>query len=251
MTDPTDPSRDFDVKAAADRRGYSRTALARLVLAHECAELADLAAAHVATVSDSAGRPGEMVGEALQLVSMAQDVLTKAVVYERQKGTSWHQIGEQLGVKRQGAHERYREAEEDWKLALVEPLEPARPADINGRITPREVRLHHAAYNPTKTAHALDRWVREQVHHYRNTEHPVSGHLRPLSTIEEMGQILDAINLLHRTHAGPAERAEVMEWKADLLDRIAAEDGKPEAVQQAAEARAYAAQLRAEAEVTP
>lgn len=68
-----------------------------------------------------------------------------------------------------------------------------------------------------------------------------------------MAQVLYAINHVHRNGADPVERASVIERKASLLERIATEECKPEAAQQAAEARAYAAQLRAavEAWATP
>ncbi|MFG3229389.1 hypothetical protein ACGF07_32030 [Kitasatospora sp. NPDC048194] len=240
-----------DTDPGTDRYAYSRTALARLALSHELAGLADRAAAGVPTVNDAFTNPGESVGDALHLVELAQEVLARAVVYERQRGASWEKIGEQLDVARQSAHERYREAEEEWGQALVEPLYPAEP----GRRV-RGLRLHEAAYEPTKAGRRLDQWAREHVDQWasahgkqhRDDEHPVTGRLPHLTTAEEMVQVMDAINLLHRTHAGPAKRAEVMERKAALLDRIAVEDGKPEAAQQAAEARAYAAQLRAEAE---
>ncbi|MGW4123046.1 hypothetical protein [Nocardia sp. NPDC004711] len=38
----------------------------------------------------------------------------------------------------------------------------------------------------------------------------------------------------------------MLDRKANLLDRIAAEEGRPEAAQQAAEARALATELRAQ-----
>ncbi|SCE46555.1 hypothetical protein GA0115236_161528 [Streptomyces sp. IgraMP-1] len=44
----------------------------------------------------------------------------------------------------------------------------------------------------------------------------------------------------------PAARLRLTELKAALLDRIAVEEGRPEATVQAEEARALAAQLRAE-----
>jgi hypothetical protein len=63
-------------------------------------------------------------------------------------------------------------------------------------------------------------------------------------------QVLDAINHLHDSNAGPSECAAVIERRAALLERIAVEDRRPEAAEQTAEARARAAQYRAEAEGT-
>jgi hypothetical protein len=237
----TDAARD----PSNDRYAYSRTALARLALSAELRELADRAAAGVPTTNDMWARPGEVVGDALDLVHQAQEVLARAVIYERQKHTSWEAIGEQLDMKKQSAHERYKEAVAEWQLALQEPLYPAPPgAAVRGR------RLHEAAYEPTTAGQNLDAWVREHMPTHRETDHPVTGHLPALTTAEEMVQVLDALNHLYRDMHSPPDpgaRADLTERKAALLDRIATEEGRPEAAQQAEEARALAAQLRAEA----
>ncbi|WP_186779884.1 hypothetical protein [Streptomyces salinarius] len=237
MTDARDPD--------TDRYAYSRTALARLALSAELRELADRAAAGVPTTHDMWAQPGEMVGTALDLVHQAQEVLARAVVYERQKHTSWEAIGEQLDVKKQSAHERYKETVTEWQLALQEPHYPAPPgASVRG------LRLHEAAYTPTTVGQALDAWAREHLPAHRETDHPVTGHLPALSTAEEMVQVLDALKHLYRDMYAPPDplaRARLTERKAALLDRIAAEEGRAEAAQQAEEARALAVQLRAEA----
>ncbi|MFI9824586.1 hypothetical protein ACIHFC_29655 [Streptomyces sp. NPDC052013] len=224
-----------------DRYAYSRAALARLVLSFEQKQLAVQAAAGVPT-DDAYATPGSLVTEAQQLVQLAREVLTRSVIYERTKGTSWEEIGEALGITRQSAHERFKAAWDEWELSLVEPFEKDEDWPIPS------MRIHEAAYEPTRTGRQLDQWVRETLPAYRNQEHPVSGHLRPLSTVEEMNQVLAAISHLHSSGAGPAERAAVYERKATLLDRIAVEDSQPAAAEQAAEARARAVQLRAEAE---
>ncbi|SEE59949.1 hypothetical protein [Streptomyces sp. TLI_105] len=227
--------------ASTDRYAYSRRALSRLVLSHEQRDLAERAAAGVPT-DDAFVRGGEMVEEAQTLVELAQGVLRWAVIHERQKGTSWEEIGERLGgITRQSAHERYKEAVEEWQLSLVEPFYPAPDGGY------RALRIHEAAYQPTQTGRQLDEWARAHLPGYRDDPHPVSGHLSPLSTAEEMVQVLDAIEHLQPT-TGPAERAAVYERKASLLERIAAEDGNPKAAEQAAEVRARIAQLRAQAD---
>ncbi|KUL73911.1 MULTISPECIES: hypothetical protein [unclassified Streptomyces] len=234
---------------ANERYAYSRTALARLALSDELRELADRAAAGVPTTNDMWAQPGEVVGDALDLVHQAQEALVRAVIYERQKHTSWEAIGEQLNMKRQSAHEKYRDAVAEWQLALQEPHYPAPSgAPVRG------LRLHEAAYAPTTAGARLDAWVHEHIPAQRETEHPVTGHLPALSTAEEMVQVLDALNHLYgdsRTPPDPKARARVIERKAALLDRIAVEQGRPEAAQQAEEARALAAQLHAEAAQAP
>lgn len=224
-----------------DRFAYSRTALARLVLSFEQQDLADRAAAGVPT-NDAFLHQGEMVEECLALVEQAQEVLRRAVIWERQKGTSWEEIGERLGgISRQAAHERYKADVDEWQQSLVEPYGPER----GGYRTPR---LHEAALEPTRTGQQLDEWAREHVRSARDDEHPVTGHLPTLSIPEEMVQVLDAIKHLTDIKATPAERAAVYDRKAALLERIAAEDGNPEAAEQAADVRVRAARLRDEAD---
>ncbi|PBC72368.1 hypothetical protein BX261_7304 [Streptomyces sp. 2321.6] len=240
----TDAEHDPD----SERYAYSRTALARLALSSELRDLADSAAAGVPTTHDMWSRPGEAVGDAVDLVRQAQEVLARAVIYERQKHTSWEAIGEQLDMKKQSAHERYKDLIEEWKLALQEPFHPA-PSDaaVRGR------RLHDAAYAPTTAGRDLDQWVREHIPAHHETDHPVTGHLPALTTAEEMVQVLDALNHLYsdmHTPPDPADRARLTERKAALLDRIAIEEDRPEAAVQAEEARALAAQLRADIDGT-
>ncbi|MFC7872034.1 hypothetical protein ACFUS2_12910 [[Kitasatospora] papulosa] len=237
----TDVEHDPD----SERYAYSRTALARLALSAELRELADRAIAGVPTTNDMWARPGEAVGTALDLLHQAQEVLARAVVYERQKHTSWEAIGEQLDVTKQSAHVRFKEAVAEWQLSLQEPHYSASPG---ARV--RSLRLHEAAYAPTSAGKNLDAWVREHIPAHRETDHPVTGHLPALSTAEEMVQVLDTLNHLYvdtRTPPDPSARIRLVERKAALLDRIAAEEGRPEAAQQAEEARALAAQLRNDA----
>ncbi|MFB7649443.1 hypothetical protein ACFC0S_15700 [Streptomyces sp. NPDC056084] len=238
----TDVEHDPDT----ERYAYSPKALARLVLSYELRELADRAAASVPTGSDEYGEPGEEVADAFALVHQAQEVLLRAVIYERAKHTSWAAIAEQLDMKKQSAHERYREAEQEWKDALHEPFNPIPPG---ARFPYEYLRLHEAAYAPLKAGRDLDEWAQERG----KGEHAVTGGLPTLSLLDEMGQLLDSLSHLYRDmhkRPDPIARLRLTERKAALLDRIAIEEGRPEAAAQAEEARALAAQLRAEIEGT-
>jgi hypothetical protein len=95
--------------------------LARLALSEAARDLSDEARALVPTTSDDHARPGEFIEAAQQLVGAAQEVLERAVVYERQQGRSWEVVGEALGIARQSAHERFAEAEERWHDGLDRP----------------------------------------------------------------------------------------------------------------------------------
>ncbi|MFE2962008.1 hypothetical protein [Nocardia tengchongensis] len=224
-----------------DRYSYSTQALARLVLSELMSEVADHAASLVPTIGDDDDRAGEMVEAARGLLSMAQEALVRAVLYERSRHTSWEEIGEVLEITRQSAHARFREDEREWKEALQEPFyEPT------GRI--RNLRLPEAAYQPTTTGQRLDKWAAK---HCDEDERSVTSGLPELSVLEEMNQVLAALNHLYidREMFSPIDQdkqARLLDRKAALLDRIATEEGRPEAAGQAAEARARAAELRAQ-----
>ncbi|MFF4542217.1 hypothetical protein [Streptomyces aureus] len=240
MSDDANPG-----QPAPDRYAYSRQALSRLVLSYEQRDLAERAAAGVPT-DDAYAAPGELVEGAQTLVELAQGALRWAVVHERQKGTSWEEIGVRLGgITRQAAHERYRDAVEEWQRSLVQPYEQGTTASPYAAPV-----LHEAALTPTATGARLDEWARAHVASARSQEHPVSGPLPPLTTVEEMNQVLAAIQHLTSHDADPAERAAVYERKANLLDRIAIEDGRPDAAELAADARARAVVLRTQGDAS-
>lgn len=100
---------------------WPRRALARLALGHAAAELAEHSTGMVLTVSDLWGRPNEYVAQAAQLVAAAREVLDRAVIYARERGASWADIGESLDVSRQAAHERYAPALAKWESGLDKP----------------------------------------------------------------------------------------------------------------------------------
>jgi hypothetical protein len=219
-----------------DHLSYSRTALARIALSWELMELANQAAAKVPTTHDMWLRPGEAVSDALMLVSDAQEVLARAVVFERERGTSWEEIGARLdGITRQSAHARYKERIEDWQLGLVEPIAPGEHGRTGWQ------RLPEPAFRPTQALADLDKWAAERG----EGEHAVSGHLPHLTTAAELVNLLDAIAHAAKGPRDNAAQVRLLLRKAALLDRIAAEDGDPEKAELAAAARAKAAELQA------
>lgn len=223
-----------------DRLSYSTTGLARLVLSDELRDLAAHAANLISTEGDDGWHPGEVVEAAARLVDQAQSVLTRAVIYERERHSSWDRIGEVFDISRQSAHARYSDDVTEWKEALHEPF-----YEQTGRI--RNLRLPDAAFRPSEIGQRLDSWVRD--HGFDGGDHPVTGGLPELSVTAELGQVLEAINHLYRNpfdKIDQGKRARMLDRKASLLDRIATEEDRPEAVQMAAEARALAAELRTE-----
>ncbi|MEU0819234.1 hypothetical protein [Streptomyces mirabilis] len=81
----------------ADRARFTRQALARLVLCDHAVDVADGAAGLVATENDPDTGPGGRVSQAFQLVELAERALVSAVIYERERGSSWAEIARYLG----------------------------------------------------------------------------------------------------------------------------------------------------------
>ncbi|PPI89057.1 hypothetical protein [Nocardia nova] len=230
--------------AEDDRYAYSRAALARLALSDARRDLADRSASGVPTDTDP-WSPGEHVRAARELVHLAEEVLTRAVVYERSRGTSWEAIGSELDITRQSAHTRFRDDEARWQRALLEPVKSI----AGGKL--RSLELPEAAYRPTAAGQQLDHWARIHCPEFGDVPAPVTGNLAPLSTIEEMNQVLAAMQHLYAdpsTPPDPAERLRLAERKAALLERIAVEEGSAQAHETAAGARALVAELRSELE---
>ncbi|WP_406168758.1 hypothetical protein [Streptomyces sp. NBC_00996] len=90
-----------------DRRAYTREALARLVLSEAARGVAGSARELVVTRHDTYCGPGGRAGEAAQLVESAEWTLAWAVVYERERGSSWEEIAGYLGIAADEAEKRF------------------------------------------------------------------------------------------------------------------------------------------------
>ncbi|WP_327428592.1 hypothetical protein [Streptomyces sp. NBC_01236] len=153
-----------------DRRAYSREALARLVLSQAAYGLAGSAGELVITRHDAFCGPGGRVSEAAELVASAEWTLVRAVVYERERGSSWEEIAGYLGVDEGEAEERFGPELARWASAFEVPYR----LDETGR--KRIPRLPTAAYDPDTACRRLDLWA-----HLRSTirdRHAVSAGLR-------------------------------------------------------------------------
>ncbi|MFG3204888.1 hypothetical protein [Streptomyces sp. NPDC048192] len=135
------------------RGTYTREALARLVLSSAAHGLADTARELVPTRHDAYAGPGGRVSEARTLVGPAEELLTRAVVYERERGASWADIARYLGVDAREAKERYAPELARWQEAFEAPYRP----DETGR--KRIPQLPVAAYDPDRAVSRLDGWA--------------------------------------------------------------------------------------------
>ena len=181
-----------------NRISYGRAARLRVVLAELAADISDYSSGIVSTYADGDARGGEYAEMANRVAGNARELLTLAVAYERQRGTSWEVIGETLGTTRQSAHERYAAAVKQLDEALTESW-------LLGD-DPRFPGLPAGASDPADTAGLLDRWV---ISHLAETDalahkpaddpdrvHPVSGHLKPLDTLEHSSLAMSGAELI-------------------------------------------------------
>jgi hypothetical protein len=158
------------------------------------------------------------------------------VILEREKSTSWEDIGAALDVTKQAAHERFARPIERWRAALAEPWAPS------GSLL--SLQLPAGAEDPAMWAQRLDEWVsrHREVTDADPGEHPVSGNLRKASLVEQVGTALAEVRALQeRERAGEATVSQRRAWfrrKAELFDRLAeAEPREPAYAEAAANAR--------------
>ena len=154
----------------ADRARFTRQALARLVLCDHAADVADGAAGLVATENDPDTGPGGRVSQAFQLIALAERALASAVIYERERGSSWTEIAQYLGIGPAEAEERFASDLDDWNTAFEVPYR----LDDTGR--KRIPQLPTAAYDPARACDRLDTWAGNRPI-LVNDDHPVSSGL--------------------------------------------------------------------------
>jgi hypothetical protein len=219
--------------------------LARLMLSDAYRETAEYALGGIFPGADSHANPGEFVGQALRTLRNAEEVLRWAVVYERERGTSWDEIGEALGpITRQSAHRRFADQVEQWRAPLEEP-ETVR---LNG--TAQDSRIPYPASKPEETAEHLDGWLRERTvasNAWAGRERPVSDCLDRHTTASALviSSKYTARLLRDQMVPDPQQLADAADLHADLLERLVREGDAPEeAAEWIARDRARAQALR-------
>ncbi|WP_331721154.1 hypothetical protein [Streptomyces sp. NBC_00454] len=153
-----------------DRAQFSRSSLARLVLCDRAVGLAETAGNLAVTRYDVHTAAGGRVSEAVSLAQLADRLLVDAVVFERERGSSWEDIAQYLGMDALAAEERFAPGLERWNEAFAVPYR----LDETGR--KRIPQLPKAAYDPETACRQLDLWA-----HLRLTvedKHAVSAGLR-------------------------------------------------------------------------
>lgn len=238
---------------------FNETGLARIMLSDAYREVADRALQGVTTRYDRdhfAGG-GNYLEEAASLVRHAEDVLRWAVVYERERRTSWEDIGYALGITKQSAHERFNKHVAAWREPLDRPtglLPDGTPDDprIPSRVRYRSSDAGDHTSRCEQTSRDLEHWLLARTtpdDSWADDEHPVTNGL-PRHSSAVMVMLLDGIArqlLDEQLVPDPHQQADLADRRVALYERMI-RDGDvvpPEIHQWIAKDRARAAALRA------
>ncbi|MFC4463490.1 hypothetical protein ACFPH6_02510 [Streptomyces xiangluensis] len=116
----------------------------RVALALTLRQLADAVLDAVPVEPDP--EPGDLLRTALRLQRRVEDVVREAVVAERERGTTWYQIGEAVGITRQSAHEKWYGDVHAWAATGRSAL----PPDLKTLDVAAEADARYAALRPER-----------------------------------------------------------------------------------------------------
>jgi hypothetical protein len=156
------------------------------------------------------------------------------VILERERGTSWGEIGEELSATtKQAAQQRFGGVVEEWLAALDEPL-------VRGRGGIYDCRLPDGADSPERCVARLDAWVKR---HDNPTDPPRSVSAERADLVEQVAQLDRAARRISGEN-DPAKRRAFFEHKARVMRNIAeAQPGNVDALEAAADAAAQLAKM--------
>jgi hypothetical protein len=118
--------------------------------------LSDQAVSTAATTSDAWGQGAFFTEEASAIFDAARQLLIDAVVADRERGCSWTDVGESLGITRQSAQERFVADERVFCEAVLFPLRASPNGGLARSVAP------YAVEAPDRVGRRLDEWVRER-----------------------------------------------------------------------------------------
>ncbi|MCK9922471.1 hypothetical protein MXD61_11365 [Frankia sp. AgPm24] len=166
------PDETWAVLEAEGHWSTSPQALARLVASDAAADLSGQARAAVPVDVDAPA--GVLVERAARAVGLADELLTAAVIAEREAGMPWGRLDEVLSESLGGwdgsgrlAEGRWGPALASWHRGLAEPIHfEARPGALGSHALP------DAAIRPRSVARWLDTWVTK---HQQPGDYPAQG----------------------------------------------------------------------------
>ncbi|MFZ3494714.1 hypothetical protein ACODT5_16080 [Streptomyces sp. 5.8] len=207
---------------------YTLAALARLMLSAAHNDTAETALSRVATKDDFSGTvsPGDFVREATELIRLAEHAQRRAVIYERERGTSWEDIGEALGITKQSAHAKFAGHVNEWREPFGKPERRHPDGTADDRRIPYGARYAPGAAAPAsgsaeKTAANLDQRLRRHDD-WADQEHPVSGCLPRYSTQQMVLLIGHAAHRMRIDQLVPDPHTEADLWDlhANLREQL-------------------------------
>ena len=238
-----------NLEARARVRRYPPVALARLALSYQATDLIDQAESSVRTNSDDWGHATEWLEPAVHALRSAEELVTRSVIFERARGTTWEQIGDFFGISKQSAEQRYGAAVKEWERALHSPYGLDDEDSTFGSLG----YLPRAAARPDEVGPELDEWAETWRATFNpnseKIEAPVTGGLRRLELRDEASMLIAETRwaMDNDLTRDDAYMADFLEWKADVTERMAAENphGRKDALELVARTRTQAAARRA------
>lgn len=219
---------------------YTSRSIALLVLGDAARRTSDFARSMVPTGPSRSTLDGVLLSDALQLRALAEQVITAAVVAEREDGTDWAEIADTLGVAPGFAEERWTAVVEGWKGDIEQAAEAGHHHDLPDAL----------AQQPEILARQLDEWIvrHREPHDPVLSEHPVTDTLRAMHPMLELLHLKSRQQRLCELHGDPppALLITILERVADLHTALAIDShtATSEHAEDAERARFEAALLR-------
>jgi hypothetical protein len=163
------------IEPGDERPRFSREALARLVLSDQVVRVAEYATGLVNTRNDTDTGLGGRASQAAHLATMAQNALVSAVIYERQRGAAWADIGHYLDMSGADVEHRFAAQIAAWQQALDD-------ADRS----PTTPGLPLALRDPAHVGNCLDTWAHRRISLTKD-RHEVTGSMLKLPLPGEPG----------------------------------------------------------------
>ncbi|NGO70535.1 hypothetical protein [Streptomyces boncukensis] len=168
-------------------------------------------------------------------------MLTAAVLYEREAGTSWDTLGSRMGnATGESVHERFIAEVKNWRRRLAQPQQEAEPEGCA-----EDGRAPDVVCEPMRAGELLDAWaVARGLGADSTDEHPITGHVPSPSAADELRALEAAIEHAGETRLARDVLAGLLERQATVLDEIAVEIDDPSAAARASDSRIRAAEIR-------
>jgi hypothetical protein len=205
---------------------YTNAMLARLAHAAAAHELSEQLISAGSADADGYGRGAFLTEATHRISSETRALLAAAVVADRLRGASWAEVGDALGITRQSAHERFGDAEREFREAVLFPHRQPEPVGRGYCVAP------YAVEQPDVVRERLDRWVVEN--HRSSSRSELEPFTRGLAamrdswTIDRMGEVLRLSEMLidRKLPTGVTyeqARRRHAELKVELYERMTAD----------------------------